>query len=197
MCIRDRYQRRVHGSSEELKFCPHPKNSRNMEQLVMSSSEMKTKLASQHCYATPTHSMGRRKSPVLTSDPRLQLFQRDKEIYESQSKKMLDKIVFLTINLEESNTQVAKYKRLVEDLNSNRLSKSEIGELAMKVERKGSEMLLMLDNSMESHNESFLSSDSAHRERSVSLNTDPVEGEIEKKGSTGLGTPRPEENQNI
>lgn len=92
------------------------------------------------------------------TDPRVSLWQRDKELYEAQSKTMLHQIMVLTIQLDEAKSRanecISSYlfivKRLLENLKTNKSSKTETLELIDKIERKGSDLKNLLDSSMDS-----------------------------------------------
>jgi len=94
----------------------------------------------------------------LEADPRVSLWQRDKELYEAQSKTMLHQIMVLTIQLDEAKGRANEctslslplVKRLLENLKTNKSSKTETLELIDKIERKGSDLKNLLDSSMDS-----------------------------------------------
>ncbi len=141
-----------------------PKVSRNTAVTAMHSQEVRGKNTGVPQTAE-RHALERSGSGVTRmepcSDPRVAILQRDRDIYDTQSKTMLHQIMVLTIQLEESKQRSAKCtsrtmesawvdRRLIEDMRANRLSRADTAELAAKIERKGSEVQSILDSSVES-----------------------------------------------
>jgi len=66
-------------------------------------------------------------------DDMLALLQRDREFYESQDKKMRLKINNLARQVEDVQKENVKYKRLLEEMNNNRLSPQEFMKIAQQL----------------------------------------------------------------
>ena len=152
------------------------KASRNVVVSAMNSQEVPGKCASEHPAQRPP-AFPLQKSPsgseakkdtseqsliakvVEQHDQRVQILERDLKIYDSQAKRTMQHIVTLTTQLEEAKQQAAHCrlgrfhcidKKLLEDINANRLSRAEGQELVLQIERKGSESKYLLDVSISS-----------------------------------------------
>jgi len=103
------------------------------------------------------------------AEERLAVLQRDKEYYEAQNKKTMQKIVALTTQLDKANKDAPRYKKLLEEITSNRLKPSESSMIAQKMgidsdnNVRKSQMRYAMDSSidMETDNSSFVSGDSS------------------------------------
>jgi len=60
----------------------------------------------------------------------LDMLQRDREFYESQDKKMRMKINNLARQMEEVKKESTKYKRLLEEMQNNRINPNDLAKIA-------------------------------------------------------------------